>query len=65
MFCNNGIVFVLVDELSNAFELAPNEFLGKYNAPKPDKDQIIVFSCAKGIRSLKACQLVANLGYQK
>lgn len=54
-----------MDELGNAFELAPNEFLEKYNVSKPNKDQIIVFSCAKGIRSMKACRHVADLGYQK
>ncbi|XP_015376040.1 PREDICTED: heat shock protein 67B2-like isoform X2 [Diuraphis noxia] len=36
----------------------------KYYIPKPDKDQKIVFSCAKGIRSLKACHYVTDLGYK-
>ena len=58
-------VFVLVDELNTAFESTPDKFLEKYNIPKPDKDQIIVFSCAKGIRSLKASRYVADLGYKK
>jgi len=58
-------VFILVDELNTAFESTPNKFLEMYNIPKPDKDQRIVFSCAKGIRSLKACRYVADLGYKK
>lgn len=58
-------VFILVDELNTAFELTPDNFLEKYNILKPDKDQKIVFSCAKGIRSLKACRCVADLGYKK
>lgn len=52
-------------ELSTAFELAPDGFLEKYNIPKPNKDQCIVFSCAKGIRSLKACHYAMELGYKK
>ncbi|XP_060873745.1 rhodanese domain-containing protein CG4456-like [Metopolophium dirhodum] len=53
-----------LDELSTAFESTPDKFLEMYNIPKPDKDQKIVFSCAKGIRSLKACRYVADLGYK-
>ncbi|XP_015376032.1 PREDICTED: heat shock protein 67B2-like isoform X1 [Diuraphis noxia] len=53
-----------LDELSTAFELTPEIFLEKYYIPKPDKDQKIVFSCAKGIRSLKACHYVTDLGYK-
>ncbi|XP_026821986.1 rhodanese domain-containing protein CG4456-like isoform X2 [Rhopalosiphum maidis] len=53
-----------LDELNTAFESAPEKFLEKYNIHKPDKDQKIVFSCAKGIRSLKACRYVADLGYK-
>ncbi|CAH1735992.1 rhodanese domain-containing protein CG4456-like [Aphis gossypii] len=53
-----------LDELNTAFESTPEKFLEKYNIPKPDKDQKIVFSCAKGIRSLKACRYVADLGYK-
>lgn len=52
-------------ELSTAFELAPDSFLEKYNIPKPNKEQSIVFSCAKGIRSLKACHYAMELGYKK
>jgi len=58
-------VFILVDELNTAFESTPDKFLEMYNIPKPDKDQKIVFSCAKGIRSLKACRYAADLGYKK
>jgi len=53
-----------LDELNTAFESAPEKFLEKYNIPKPDKDRKIVFSCAKGIRSLKACRYIADLGYK-
>ncbi|CAI6362496.1 unnamed protein product [Macrosiphum euphorbiae] len=53
-----------LDELNTAFESTPDKFLEMYNIPKPDKDQRIVFSCAKGIRSLKACRYVADLGYK-
>jgi len=58
-------VFILVDELNTAFESTPVKFLKKYNISKPDKDQKIVFSCAKGLRSLKACRYLADLGYTK
>lgn len=54
-----------MDELITAFESSPEEFLQKYNISKPNTDQTIVFSCAKGIRSLKACRYVADLGYKK
>jgi len=54
-----------VDELGTAFELTPDEFLRKYNVSKPNKEQNIVFSCAKGIRSLKASHHVVDLGYKK
>lgn len=58
------MVFI-VDEINTAFTLTPDDFLNKYNFPKPDKDLNIVFSCAKGIRSLAACKLLAEIGYKK
>lgn len=59
------IVISLVDELRDAFELSSDEFLKAYNFPKPDKDQNIVFSCAKGTRSSHACSHFVHLGYEK
>jgi len=58
-------ICIIVDELSAAFELKPNAFFEKYNTSKPNKELSIIFSCAKGIRSLKACQYAADLGYKK
>lgn len=57
--------FYIVDEIITAFKLTPEEFLKEYNIAKPKKDVRIVFSCAKGIRSLIACRYVADLGYKK
>jgi len=53
-----------LDELSAAFEMKPNAFFEKYNTSKPNKELSIIFSCAKGIRSLKASQYAADLGYK-
>jgi len=53
-----------LDELSAAFQLTPEEFLNKYNFAKPNKELDVVFSCAKGIRSLKASQYLVDLGYK-
>lgn len=55
----------LVNELRHAFELTPDEFLEKYNVCKPDKNRNIIFTCAKGIRSLQACHHLSDLGYKK
>lgn len=55
----------LVLEIGSAFDLTPDEFQERYHFPKPEKNLNIVFSCAKGMRSLKACRYVADLGYKK
>lgn len=63
--CNFISIYFLVEELASAFRLTPDEFLKKYNFPKPDINKTIIFSCAKGIRSLIACNHLTDLGYKK
>lgn len=47
-------------------KLTDAEFAKKYGSKKPKKqDNNIVFCCLKGIRSRKAIDVVAELGYAK
>lgn len=48
---------------TNAFGLDADEFAEQFGFDKPTMDEIIVFSCAAGIRSVYACQLAAPHGY--
>eukprot|EP00758_Cryptobia_borreli_P008702 Tbor_TRINITY_DN5411_c2_g1::TRINITY_DN5411_c2_g1_i1::g.24335::m.24335 len=41
-----------------------HEFLTNYNIPKPDpQDKNLLFYCAAGVRSLKACIIAENHGF--
>ncbi|CAN7996782.1 unnamed protein product, partial [Ixodes hexagonus] len=48
-----------------AFGLEPEEFQMKYNFAKPKAEDLIIFSCRSGRRSLIAAQEVAKLKYTK
>uniref|UniRef100_A0A1B6CXZ7 Rhodanese domain-containing protein n=1 Tax=Clastoptera arizonana TaxID=38151 RepID=A0A1B6CXZ7_9HEMI len=55
---------VPIEELEFALKLDPVEFEDRYNFPKPDYDQEIVFSCRSGRRSLVALENALSVGYK-
>jgi rhodanese-related sulfurtransferase len=48
-----------------AFELSAQEFMNAFGFPKPTREETLVFSCAVGVRSLKAAKLAEESGYHK
>lgn len=65
---NFGVLIIklfLVGGVSQALELAPEDFRKKYGAEKPSKEALIVFSCRSGNRSKDALFKALLLGYEK
>lgn len=52
-------------ERQNAFTLPHDEFQETFGFAKPNPDEILVFTCAAGVRSVTACRLAAQAGYTK
>ncbi|XP_038052333.1 uncharacterized protein LOC119725039 [Patiria miniata] len=60
------ICHIPVLDVEAALQLPDGEFRSKYGRGKPQKsDDNIVFTCKKGIRSLKARDTARSLGYSK
>lgn len=57
---------LIVDELTEAFNLPEDEFETKYDAPKPSKEaDNLVLYCRSGVRAANGCEELSKLGYQK
>ncbi|XP_025199067.1 rhodanese domain-containing protein CG4456-like [Melanaphis sacchari] len=56
---------VPLGELENDLNLPDDVFNEKHQVPKPDKDNEIVFSCARGNRSRRAAEIAFKLDYKK
>ncbi|XP_022095224.1 putative thiosulfate sulfurtransferase, mitochondrial [Acanthaster planci] len=60
------ICHIPVLDVEAALQLSDDEFRAKYGRTKPEKsDDNIVFTCKKGIRSLKARDTARSLGFKK
>ena len=60
------IFLFIVGEVESALKMTAEDFLKKYGAPKPSKeDTNIVFHCRAGVRSLDAMETAHQLGYKK
>ena len=49
----------------NALQMDDEEFEEAFGFAKPPKDITMVFTCAAGIRSVSACKLAQQAGYEK
>lgn len=61
-------IFIPVGEIDEAFsdKMDSTMFLRAYGADKPtSKEQAIICSCQRGVRSLKAARALMALGYTK
>ncbi|KAK2573729.1 Thiosulfate:glutathione sulfurtransferase [Acropora cervicornis] len=55
-----------LNEIVTAFIMSPEEFLSKYNVPKPKvTDENLIFYCRSGKRAEKAVESVEKLGFEK
>ena len=55
---------VVVGEISEAFNLPDDEFLTKYDAPKPLKGDSVVVYCRSGVRAVSGCDELGKLGFE-
>lgn len=70
---NNKVVVVDVrdlDEIKNnilkgSINIPLNDLVSKINKVVPDKNQPILVYCSSGSRSIFACQILANEGYNQ
>lgn len=46
-----------------ALAMDAESFEEEYGFAKPSKDEIVVFSCAAGVRSASACQIAEEIGF--
>lgn len=49
----------------NALQMDDDDFEESFGFAKPPKTKIMVFSCAAGVRSVTACKLAQQAGYQE
>jgi len=56
---------VPLPEIENALDLSPDEFQEKYNFPKFEKDDNLIFYCRTGGRSQMATSIVLSKGFTK
>ncbi|XP_070822800.1 thiosulfate sulfurtransferase/rhodanese-like domain-containing protein 3 [Chaetodon trifascialis] len=59
-----GSINIPLGQLNTALQLGPGEFKEKYGGEMPKQTDNIVFSCLAGIRSKKALDAAALLGYK-
>jgi len=59
------VIIISVSVLENDLNLPTDVFEEKYKVPKPDKEDEIVFSCARGNRSRRAAEIAFKLDYKK
>lgn len=58
-----GSKHIPVDMLPSALELASEEFEERYRFRKPDRDELIIFSCRTNARATWAAQIATDYGY--
>ncbi|XP_078068756.1 thiosulfate sulfurtransferase/rhodanese-like domain-containing protein 3 [Mustelus asterias] len=58
-----GSINVPLEQMEQALKLNPSKFLETYNGMMPSTSDKIVFSCVAGIRSKKALDAAASMGY--
>lgn len=54
---------LLVNDLSEAFNLSEEKFKTKYGFEKPSKQQKVIFSCQAGVRARSAAEMAHSLGF--
>lgn len=60
------IVFFLVDEIQEAFQLSSEDFKAKYSVSKPAlEDDNITFHCRTGKRAQEAIQMLQAMGFTR
>lgn len=70
---NNDVVIIDVRDLNEkkdislpgSINIPNNELITKIKKIVPDKNQFILVYCSSGSRSIFACQILADLGYNK
>lgn len=70
---NNEVVIIDVREknedktksLPGSINIPNNEFVNRIKLIVPNKNQPILVYCSSGSRSIFACQILADLGYNK
>ena len=70
---NNDVVIIDVRDLNEkkdislpgSINITNNELITKIKKIVPDKNQFIFVYCSSGSRSIFACQILADLGYNK
>ena len=63
---NNKVVVVDVRDLDEiSINIPLNDLVSKINKVVPDKNQPILVYCSSGSRSIFACQILANEGYNQ
>ncbi|KAM9316628.1 thiosulfate:glutathione sulfurtransferase [Gastrophryne carolinensis] len=60
-----GSVNIPLGDLASALQLSAKAFEEKYHKKLPEKNNTLVFSCLAGIRSGKALEVAAKLGYNR
>uniref|UniRef100_UPI0037E8DABE thiosulfate sulfurtransferase/rhodanese-like domain-containing protein 3 n=1 Tax=Semicossyphus pulcher TaxID=241346 RepID=UPI0037E8DABE len=58
-----GSINVPLGQVNTALQLAPEDFKEKYGGEMPHPTDNIVFTCLAGVRSKKALNTAASLGY--
>jgi rhodanese-related sulfurtransferase len=54
-----------IDEFDNAFQLSDEDFLHKYNFPKPETKQQVIVYCQAGMRAGRAAKMLVEKTYEK
>ncbi|XP_067882095.1 thiosulfate sulfurtransferase/rhodanese-like domain-containing protein 3 [Heterodontus francisci] len=60
-----GSINVPLGQVEQALKLDPSSFMETYNGKMPSTSDKIVFSCLAGIRSKKALDAAASMGYSR
>uniref|UniRef100_UPI00398EA74F thiosulfate sulfurtransferase/rhodanese-like domain-containing protein 3 n=1 Tax=Pristiophorus japonicus TaxID=55135 RepID=UPI00398EA74F len=60
-----GSINVPLRQVEQALKLDPSSFMETYNGKMPSTSDKIVFSCLAGIRSKKALDIAASVGYSR
>ncbi|CAJ1061961.1 thiosulfate sulfurtransferase/rhodanese-like domain-containing protein 3 [Xyrichtys novacula] len=60
-----GSINVPLGQVNTALQLDPDDFKEKYGGEMPQQTENIVFTCLAGVRSKKALNTAASLGYNE
>ncbi|XP_059501328.1 thiosulfate sulfurtransferase/rhodanese-like domain-containing protein 3 [Stegostoma tigrinum] len=60
-----GSINVPLGQVEQALKLDPSKFMETYNGKMPSTSDKIVFSCLAGVRSKKALDTAASMGYSR